>query len=54
VNIVLAAGMGQRAIQLFQTAGVQVVVGAPCETPEVVVKAFIDGTLEAGQNTCDH
>ena len=54
VSVVIAGGMGQRAIQLFQSAGIQVVVGAPCETPEVVVQAFIDGTLEAGSNVCDH
>ena len=28
-NVVIAGGMGQRAIELFQQAGVQVFVGAP-------------------------
>ncbi len=54
VDVVVAGGMGQRAIQLFQAAGIQVVVGAPCETPEVLARAFADGTLDAGSNVCDH
>jgi ATP-binding protein involved in chromosome partitioning len=29
-------------------------VGAPAETPENLVKAYLSGTLVSGQNTCDH
>ncbi len=54
VTHVLAGGMGQRAIQLFQAQGIAVVVGAPAETPEALAAAFLAGTLQSGANVCDH
>ena len=54
VTLVIAGGMGQRAQQLFGQSGVKVLVGAPPETPEHLVSAYLDGTLQCGGNTCDH
>jgi len=54
VALVIAGGMGQRAQQLFGQSGVKVLVGAPSETPETLVSAYLDGTLQCGGNTCDH
>jgi len=51
---ILAGGMGGRAQQLFAASGIQVVVGAPQEEPEKLVRAFLDGTLQSGRNYCDH
>ena len=53
-DLVITGGMGVRAQQLFQTAGIQVLTGAPALTPEEVVQRFLQGTLELGSNTCDH
>ncbi len=53
-NIIIAGGMGQRAQDLFSKNDIEVVVGAPTETPEKVVSAYLAGSLEAGRNTCDH
>jgi len=53
-NVIIAGGMGQRAQGLFSQNGIKVVVGAPAETPEKVVSAYLAGTLEVGQNVCDH
>lgn len=53
-NVIIASGMGQRAQSLFSQNGIEVVVGAPTEKPEDVVSAYLAGTLEAGQNICDH
>jgi len=53
-NVILAGGMGQRAQQLFAQNGVQVVVGAPVDTPENLVTAYLTGTLVSGANLCDH
>lgn len=53
-TIVIAGGMGQRAIQLFQQAGVEVLVGAPLEEPENLVKSYLNQTLVTGGNVCDH
>ena len=54
VNLVLAGGMGQRAQQIFAEAGVEVLVGAPSEAPERLVGAWLEGTLQTGDNVCDH
>ena len=53
-NVIIAGGMGQRAQALFAQNGITVVVGAPAETPEDVASAYLAGTLEVGQNVCDH
>ncbi len=54
VDVVIAGGMGNRAQQLFNQQGIEVVVGAPSETPEKLVAAYLDGSLQAGDNLCDH
>ena len=54
VNLVITGGMGQRAQQLFEQSGVSVLVGAPSESPEEIVEAYLGGTLVAGENICDH
>ena len=53
-DLVIAGGMGRRAQGLFRENGMQVVVGAPADTPESVVTSYLSGTLEVGQNVCDH
>jgi ATP-binding protein involved in chromosome partitioning len=52
--VIIAGGMGRRAQQLFAQNGITVVVGAPAETPEQLVSAYLSGTLETGGNLCDH
>ena len=54
VNRIIAGGMGQRAQQLFTAKNIQVVVGAPAESPEALVTAWLSGTLVSGDNACDH
>ncbi|HOX06800.1 MAG TPA: NifB/NifX family molybdenum-iron cluster-binding protein [Planctomycetota bacterium] len=53
-NVIIAGGMGARAQGLFAQSGIKVVVGAPAEPPEDVVKAYLAGTLQTGGNLCDH
>ena len=53
-NVIIAAGMGQRAQNLFTQNGIAVVVGAPAAGPEELAQAYLDGQLEAGENVCDH
>jgi ATP-binding protein involved in chromosome partitioning len=54
VSVIIASGMGQRAQQLFAQNDIKVVVGASSGTPEELVSAYLDNTLEAGDNICDH
>ncbi len=53
-DLVIAGGMGQRAQQIFNQHGVEVIIGAPADAPESVVQAYLDGSLETGENICDH
>ena len=53
-KMIIAGGMGQRAQQLFAQQGIQVVVGAPAETPEKLITEYFAGTLQVGENVCDH
>lgn len=54
VNVIIAGGMGMRAQQLFVGNDVKVVTGAPSESPETIVEAYLKGTLVTGANVCDH
>jgi len=52
--VIIAGGMGQRALELFAAQGIVVHVGAAAETPEELVDAWLNGTLKTGGNVCDH
>ncbi|MFZ5807492.1 MAG: NifB/NifX family molybdenum-iron cluster-binding protein [Verrucomicrobiota bacterium] len=54
VTTIIAGGMGQRALNLFAEQGIQVITGAPSQTPEKLVLAHLAGTLQVGANACDH
>ncbi|MBD3317241.1 MAG: ATPase [Chitinivibrionales bacterium] len=54
VSVVIAGGMGMRAQQLFQQYEIQVVVGAPSESPKEVIGKWLKGELTTGKNYCDH
>ena len=54
VTHIIAGGMGMRAQQLFNQNGISVVVGAPFKRPEELAEACAVGTLESGDNICDH
>jgi ATP-binding protein involved in chromosome partitioning len=54
VSVIIASGMGQRAQQLFAQNDIKVVIGASGQSPEELVSAFLENTLETGDNICDH
>jgi predicted Fe-Mo cluster-binding NifX family protein len=53
-NVIIAGGMGGRALDLFAQNDIKVVVGASALAPEELVKQYLDNTLQAGGNVCDH
>jgi len=53
-NVIIAGGMGQRAISLFDQSGISVIVGAPSLEPEELVKNYLEDKLVTGGNVCDH
>jgi predicted Fe-Mo cluster-binding NifX family protein len=54
VKVVIAGGMGRRALGLFSEKGIEVTVGAPSSSPESLVEQYLQGSLITGQNICDH
>jgi len=54
VSVIIAGGMGQRAQQLFAQNNIKVVIGASDQAPEQLVTAYLNDTLQTGDNICDH
>lgn len=54
VTDVIAGGMGHRAINLFNQAGINTFVGAPQKEPIKIINEFLEGTLVLTGNYCDH
>ncbi len=54
VTDVIAGGMGNRAIELFNQQQVNVFVGAPKQAPKEITTGFLNGSLEFLANYCDH
>ncbi len=53
-KVIIAGGMGARALDLFAQNNIKVIVGASALTPEELVRQYLDNKLEAGANVCDH
>ncbi len=54
VTDVIAGGMGQHAIDLFNQQNISVFVGAPVQGPKELVEDFLKGQLSLNANYCDH
>jgi predicted Fe-Mo cluster-binding NifX family protein len=54
VTDVIAGGMGQKAIDLFNNNKINVFTGANKTNPEDLVNDFLNDKLECGANYCDH
>jgi predicted Fe-Mo cluster-binding NifX family protein len=54
VNIVIAGGMGPRAVDIFNQNRIDVVIGAAESDPEQAVISHLKGALATGDNICDH
>ncbi len=54
VTDVITDGIGQKAIDIFLQAGINVFDGAPVGEPERMVRDFLEGKLESFGNFCDH
>ena len=54
VTDVIAGGMGQRAIELFNEQNINVFVGAPVAPATVLVHDFLANKLSLQANYCNH
>ena len=53
-DVIIAGGMGVRALDLFAQNNIKVIVGASALAPEELVKQYLDNSLQTGANVCDH
>jgi predicted Fe-Mo cluster-binding NifX family protein len=53
-GVVIAGGMGLRAADLLRRNGIDVVLGALESDPEQAVLRHLSGSLDTGDNACDH
>lgn len=54
VTDIIAGGMGQKAIQLFNNGGVNAFVGAPKNNAKELAEGLLNETLQFTANYCDH
>ena len=54
VNLIIAGGMGRRARQLFAQNNINVIIGAPANEPQQLVRQYLNDQLQCGQNICEH
>lgn len=53
VNVIIAGGMGQKAIDLFNLENIKVITGATGNTDEVI-SAYLQGNLTSTNQVCKH
>ena len=53
VNMVIAGGMGPKAVELFNERGIKVILGVS-GTVDLVAKQFAEGLLKPGESSCHH
>lgn len=54
VTDVIAGGMGQKAIMLFNQQNINAFVGAPIKPAKELVNDFVAGKLNLSANYCNH
>ncbi len=54
-NVVIVSGIGPRAVEILEQAGVTVVTNAVPENPRKIVEDFINNKLDTSyEEVCDH
>ena len=54
VTNIIAGGIGQQAINLFNKQNITVTVGAQAKLPIILVEEWLADSLISGENSCDH
>jgi predicted Fe-Mo cluster-binding NifX family protein len=53
-DVVLAGGIGPRAVNLLESRGIEVCTGVPPLAASEAVRLWLEGSLETAGNTCNH
>jgi len=53
-EVAIVGGMGESAQQLLKGNGIEVIMGAPMDSPESLANQYLTKSLVPGENRCDH
>jgi predicted Fe-Mo cluster-binding NifX family protein len=53
-DVAIVGGMGINAQNLLKEKGIEVIIGAPKDSPVALVNQYLSKTLVTGENICDH
>ena len=53
ITDLIVGGIGGKAIEMLNSANVNVFTGATVDTPDNIINAFIEDKLELNENSCD-
>ena len=53
-DVVIVGGMGGSAQKLLEDNGIEVIIGAPMDSPESLARQYLSNTLATGNNICEH
>lgn len=53
-DVAIVGGMGEQAQGLLKEKGIEVILGAPMDSPESLVHQYLSNSLVAGSNRCTH
>lgn len=53
-DVAIVGGMGDQARDLLTQNGIEVIIGAPVDAPEALVRHYLADSLTAGENLCTH
>lgn len=53
-DVAIVEGMGESAQALLRERGIEVIIGAPIDSPESLANRYLSNTLVTGENICDH
>ena len=53
-NVAIVGGMGEQAQGLLRQNGIEVILGAPMDSPESLANQYLSNSLVTGSNSCTH
>ncbi len=53
-DVAIVGGMGEKAQELLKEKGIEIIIGAPVDSPESLANRYLSNTLTSGANVCDH
>ncbi len=53
-DVAIVGGMGEKAQELLKEKGIEIIIGAPVDSPKSLANRYISNTLTSGANVCDH